>query len=450
MSPRCWTVSIRGVVGLVLLYLVLVLYSVAYEYFYATQLTELYHDAYTAFDFSKLGIYRLLCFLTPLALLPLGTRLRAPAQLIVGAAAVFIFIPIPIVFVAMVSEAEFWRVYALLWVAYLTACTLATLVVNIRLPTVTDLRYQRALLVALLVGGFGFVYTVATNHFAIVSIDKAHAAQVDATVSGWEAYLLGGYMGSFGGLVIAFAVMYRRYFLIPLALVGYFFCYGTLSERGALLMPPWIVYIYLMQRFFFRDSVCRYALTVMAPFLFFFFLSFFLGLEDRQSTFYDVFTLANYRLYSVPAIGFNVYYNFFAINPHTHWAHIGFISNFVHYPYGEPLPMVMADAYELGNDNASFLETDGIAAAGTAMLPFIALIFGLVMVGINTCLRGLNVTLCAIVMASVSVILIDTGLGPGLVTNGLAVMSMVLLFAPRDTPWNLRYLQQRPAAAGDA
>lgn len=450
MSPHHWTISIRGGFRLLSLYLVLVLYSVAYEYFYATQLTELYHDDYTAFDFSKLGIYRLLCFLTPLALLPLGTRLRAPAQLIVGAAAVFIFIPIPVVFVAMVSEAEFWQVYALLWVGYLTVCTLASLAVNMRMPAVTDLRYQRALLIALLVGAFGFVYTVATNHFQIVALDKAHAAQADVTVTGWEAYLLGGYMGSFGGLVIAFAVMYRRYLLIPLALVGYYFCYGTLSERGALLMPPWIVYIYLMQRFFFRDSVCRYALTVMAPFLFFFFLSFFLGLQDRLSTFYDIFTLTNYRLYSVPAIGFNVYYDFFAMNPHTHWSHIGFISNFVHYPYGQPLPTVMANAYELGNDNAAFLETDGIAAAGVATLPFISLIFGLVMVGINTCLRGLNGTLCAIVMASVSVILIDTGLGPGLVTNGLAAMAIVLLFAPRDTPWNLRYLLQRSAAASDA
>lgn len=449
MSPRHWTLSTRGAFWLLVLYLVLVLYSVAYEYFYATQLTELYHDDYTAFDFSKLGIYRLLCFLTPLALLPLGTRLRSPAQLIVGAAAVFIFIPIPVVFVAMVSETEFWRVYALLWVSYLTVSTLATLAVNIRLPTVTDVRYQRALLIALLVGGFGFAYTVATNHWAIVSFDQAHGAQAQVTVAGWEAYLLGGYLGSFGGLVVAFAVMFRKYYLLPLALIGYFCCYGSLSERNALLMPLWILYVFMMQRVFFRESVIRYALTVMAPFLFFFSLSFVLGLQDRLSTFYDIFTLANYRLYSVPAIGFNVYYSFFSINPHTHWSHIGFISNFVHYPYGEPLPIVMANAYELGNDNASFLETDGIAAAGVAMMPFISVIFGLVMVGINTCLRGLNITLCAIVMSGVSVILIDTGLGPGLVTNGLALMTVALLFAPRDAPWNRRYLQRLPAAAVD-
>ena len=449
MNPRPWTISIRGAARLLVLYLVLVLFSVAYEFFYATQLTYLYHDDYTAFDLSKPGVYTLLCFLTPLALLPIGTRFRAPAQLIVGAAAVFIFIPIPIVFVAMVSTTEFWQVYSLLWVSYLVVSSLASLSVNIRLPEVSEVRYQRTLLIGLLVGGLLFAYTIATNHFAVVSLDKSHAAQADVTVVGWQAYLIGGFLGSFGGLLVAFAIMFRRYFLIPLALIGYYCCYGALSERDAMLMPLWIAYIFFMQRFFFRGSVTRYVVTVMTPFLFFFLLSLALGLEDRKSFFYDLITLTNYRLYSIPAISFNVYYHFFENNPHTYWSHIGVIGNFVRYPYGQPLAVVLQNAYELGNDNASFIETDGIAAAGMVVVPFVSLIFGLVMVGINSCLRGLNITLCTIVMAGVGVVLIDTGIGPALVTNGLALMSIVLMFAPRDAQWNLRYLQRLPKVAAD-
>ena len=109
----------------------------------------------------------------------------------------------------------------------------------------------------------------------------------------------------------------------------------------------------------------------------------------------------------------------------------------------------MAEAYSLGNYNASFLETDGVAAAGTVMLPFISIIFGLVLVAINSCMRGLNLTLCAIVMAGSSVALSDTGLGPGLLTNGLALLTLILLFAPRSASWNLRYLnrsQRRPVS----
>jgi hypothetical protein len=238
MIPRHW--SVAGIVKVLALYLLLVLYSAAYEYFYATELTALYRDDYTAFDPGKLGVYQLLCFLTPLAVLPLGGRVRAPAQLIVGAAVVFIFIPIPIVFVPMVSEAEFWRVYALLWLGYFAVCSMASLSINLRLPVMTDQRYRRGLFVFFLLAALGFALTVATNHFQIVSLEKAHAAQADVTIKGLQGYLLGGYLGSCGGLSIALMIMYRKYYLLPLVLLGYYCCYGALAERNAVLMPLWI------------------------------------------------------------------------------------------------------------------------------------------------------------------------------------------------------------------
>jgi hypothetical protein len=445
--PSQWSNS--SIFRILTLYLVLVLYSAAYEYFYAAQLTTLFHDDYTTFDVSKPEIYTLICFLTPLAILPIGTRLRAPGQFIAGALAVFIFIPIPIVFAPMVTAAEFWRVYALLWLGYLAVCSLSSLAVQVPLPAVSERRFGEVVFMLFLLIGLGFVYVLATNHVAIVSLDQAHAAQKDVTVSGLQGYMLVGYISSFGGLLVAVAIMFRKYYLLLLALAGFACCYATLSERSAVLMPGWIAYVCVAHKFFFRDSVTKYLLTAMAPLFCGVLLAAFLGLEDRKSFLYDAFTLANYRLYSVPAISFNVYYNFFATHPLTYWSHIGFISNFVAYPYGQPLSLVMAEAYRLGNNNASFLETDGVAAAGTVMLPFISIIFGLVLVAINSCLRGLNVTLCAIVMAGSSVSLMDTGLGPGLLTNGLALLTLVLSFAPRSASWNLRYLhrfQPRPAS----
>jgi hypothetical protein len=441
--------SVAGMLRILTLYLVLGLYCAAYEYFYAAQLTELFSDDYTRFDYGKLDVYRLICFLTPLAILPLGTRLRASGQLIVGAAAVFIFIPITVVFVPMVTAPQYWRIYALLWLTYLIVCTLASLSVPVRPPQLSERGFERLALAFYALLALAFLYCVSTNHFQIVSLDKAHAAQGDVTVKGWQGYLIVGFSGSFGGLLIALALMYRKYYLLPLALLGYYCCYGLLSERTSVLMPLWIAYIYLAQRWFFRDSMVRYLLVVMAPFVIFVSLGIVLGLEDRLSTFYDVFTLANYRLYAVPAISFNVYYNYFAVHPFTYWSHIGFVSNFVHYPYGLPLASELAEAYSLGNENASFIESDGLAAAGPVAMPFAALVFGLVMVAINSCLRGLNRVLWAIVMAAASVVLIDVPIGPGLITNGLVAMCVILLFAPRDAPWNLRYLKPRlrPAAA---
>jgi hypothetical protein len=167
------------------------------------------------------------------------------------------------------------------------------------------------------------------------------------TVTGWQGYMLVGYITSFGGLFVAIIIMFRKYYLLPLALAGFVCCYVTLAERNAVLMPAWIAYAYLAQRFFYRDSVLKFMASVAAPFLIGVVAATLIGLEDRQSVFYDVFTLASYRLYSIPAIGFNVYYDFFSIHPLTYWSHIGVVSNFVNYPYGQPLALVMAQAYEL-------------------------------------------------------------------------------------------------------
>ena len=408
-------ISVAAVLRLVGLYVVLVLYGAAYEYYYAFQLTTLVHDQFTAFDISKLNDYRAICLLTPLAILPIGTRLRSPGQFIAGAAVVFLFIPIPIVFAAMVSEAEFWEVYWLLWLGILAACSLSSLAVRLRFIDVSERGFRHVMLILFAALVIGLTYALTTNKFEIASLAAAHEARESVTVSGVEGYVLGGYITSFGALLIAIAIMFR---------IG---CYGVLSERTAVFMPAWIIYMWIAQRVFFRDSVTRFLVTAMAPFLLGVGLGVLLGLQDRTSGFYDAFTLANYRLYSIPAIGF--------------------VSSFVHYPYGAAPAAVLAEAYKLGNDNASFLQTDGLAAVGTIGLPFISLVYGLVLVGVNSCMRGLNLTMLAVVSAGAEVALIETGLGPGLLTNGVLLLSVVLLCAPRGASWNRRYLGHRPITA---
>jgi len=223
--------------------------------------------------------------------------------------------------------------------------------------------------------------------------------------------------------------------LVPLALVGFLICYVTIEERAAAIMPLWIAFFYFSHKYFFRNSVTRYLLCVMSPFLILVGAAAIIGTSDSESLFYSLFTLATYRIYSVPATAFNVYYNFFHFNPHTYWTHINLVSEFVRNPYGQPLALVMQDSYRAGNYNASFLETDGLAAAGIAALPWICVVFGVILVAINTCARRLDTRALALVMAGPSIAMIDTGIGPSLLTNGVALLALVLLLAPRVAPW---------------
>jgi hypothetical protein len=422
------------------LYTVLVVYGLAYAYFYSDQLTPLVHDSLTAFDFSKTRVYTAIAFLTPLAILPIGTRLRSPGQFIAAALTVFLFVPIPIVFAAMVGEPQFWSVYSQLWLGYLAFCTLSALSVKVSLPTVSERKFNAGVLVFCVVIGMAMLYVAATNRFSIVSLADAHAERGSATVAGLQGYLVTGYVTSYGGLIVAVALMYRKYWVLPLALLGFVICYGTLEVRSSILMPAWIAYFYLAQKWFFRNSVTKLVLTLVAPFFVGMLAIDIIGTSERTSLAYLAFSLTNYRLYSVPAIGFNAYFIFFATHPFTHWSHINIIGSFVSNPYGQPLGAVMEDAYRQGSYNASFLETDALAAAGVAALPFISLVFGLILLAINSCMRGLNVALLAVIMAGSAIALIDTGIGPGLLSNGLAILSVLMLFVPRTAAWNLRHL----------
>jgi hypothetical protein len=418
------------------LYLVLVGYSLAYEYIYQYQLTPLVHDDFTVFDPARTGIYTAIAFLTPLAILPIGVRLRAAGQFIVGALAVLLFIPIPIVFVPMPTTSEYWTIYALLWVGYFILCSLCSLSVTTRTAQFTDAGYKRLLTIVFAIVGLLLAYVVMTNHVQLVSLEGAHAAQADVTVKGLEGYILPAYICSFGGLIIAAAVAYRRYILIPLAVAGFLICYVTIEERTGAIMPFWIAFVFFSQKYLFRDSVARYLLCVMAPYLVLAAIAILLGTVDRQSIFYAVFMLADYRAYAIPAIAFNVYYNFFNFAPHTYWTHITLVSKFMPSPYDQPLSVVMENAYNMGNYNASFLETDGIAAAGMATLPWVCATFGIVLVAVNSCTRRLSVKMLALTMAGPAIQLMDVGLGPGFLTNGIGLLCIILLLAPRLPPWS--------------
>lgn len=433
--------DLASLLRILALYAVLVVYGLAYQYFYSDQLTPLFHDELTAYDYSKAHVYIIIAFLTPLAILPIGTTLRAPGQFIAAALTVFVFVPIPMVFAAMVGEPEFWSVYSLLWLGYLAVCTLSSMSIKLKLPAISERRFDAVVIVLCMLIGLGLLYVLATNRFSLVGLNQAHEERNSVTVSGLQGYLGVGYVASYGGLIVAMALMYRKYWLLPLALAGFVICYGTLEGRNAALMPPWIVYLYLSHKWFFRDSVAKLVTALIAPFILGMLTIALLGeIIDRSSFIYDAFTLANYRLYSIPGIGFNAYYLYFATHPFDHWSHINIIGQFVSNPYGQPLGDVMDDAYHQGSYNAAFLETDGLAAAGVSSLPFISLFFGFVLLAINSCMRGLNPTLLAVVTAGASIALIDTGIGPALVSNGLAFLAIFMLFVPRHASWNLRHL----------
>jgi hypothetical protein len=71
---------------------------------------------------------------------------------------------------------------------------------------------------------------------------------------------------------------------------------------------------------------------------------------------------------------FPLYVSFFKYNPYTYYSHINIVNAITnYYPYKEPLGIAVAE--DRMNANASFLITDGYAAAGIYGMFFIGLVF---------------------------------------------------------------------------
>ncbi len=157
---------------------------------------------------------------------------------------------------------------------------------------------------------------------------------------------------------------------------------------------------------------------------------------DSKSILYDGITLINFRLFVVPAEAFGVYYNFFQTHPHTYWSHINIVQLLVRYPYGTSLGAVMNDTYRLGNYNAAFVETDGIAGGGVESIPGASAVFGLFLMILNSSTRGLNAVFIAMLMALPAMTLIDAPLGTAIVTSGIGTLILLCFLAPRADNWH--------------
>lgn len=415
------------------LYLLLVGYGFLYHYFLSEQLLNLFHTDWLRMDGRRIDDYRWAEFLTPLAMLPLGTRLHAPGQYIAGLLGIFIFIPVPIVFLPLVTSPQYWMIYANIWVGVFLITLLSQYSLPVEAVTLSELAFARLTLAVFSLIALGLALSAQHGlHFG--SFEDAGRERAEASLGPLGGYAVYMYTSSFGGLAVVYGLLTRNWAVIALALVGYVLCYGILSIKTAALAPLWLVYYFFGRRFWFRDSVLRYICAIILPFALLCTLPLIVG-QERGSITYEAFTLVNYRLFTIPAAGFGYYYNFFQVHPITYWSHINVVSDFVRYPYASNLGAVMQDAYHFGNYNTNFLASDGVAGGGVAAIPYVSLVFGFVLILLNTAMRGLNPIFIATTMALPALTFIDSPIATALLTNGIGSFAILCFFAPREAKW---------------
>ena len=423
---------------LLVLYAVSVAYMGTLTFMLAQYLSEYYTYYHMIYDPGRLDTYLWVCFLTPLTVLPAGTRLETGSQFIFPIFMTYVGLSSPIFLINYVAPSIFWGVYFCLFVSYLMmAISTRLLLKPIRSPF-TEKNYVLLLIATLLL--FGTVFAVGmVQNFHVV--DFAHLYEVRYSDTEFSAPLVQRftdmYIFSFGGFFIGLCLLYRKFFLAMMFLLVYVICYGLVQYKTAILAPLWFIYLYLAFRLFRNVSTARFYLVLTAPFwigvaLYFLFPQ---GrtLDGNNVAIWGYLNLVIFRQYAVSANALGIYYNFFQTHTHTFWSQITGVDFFLHYPYGDhTIAIEMQRRYELGNYNASFLATEGIASDGYEAIPFASAALAFAFVLLNTATRGIPPRILVIMMVMPCLMLNERPLSTSLLTGGIIFLIFYLAWLPRS------------------
>lgn len=202
--------------------------------------------------------------------------------------------------------------------------------------------------------------------------------------------------------------------------------YPVMLSKLALFAPVWTVAVLALSRLFRARTTT--ILLVLLPMLLGLVLA---GIFPHRPLARAIFTLINIRMDATPASAMDVYSEFFANHPLTHFCQVSILKPLMHCPYQEPLSVILEKAYALGNLNASLFATEGIASVGPYFAPLTALICGLVIAAGNRASAGLPPRFILVSAALFPQILVNVPLTTTLLSHGVAILFLLWYVVPR-------------------
>ena len=429
-------VGYQHLVRLLQLYAALVLFEFAHRYMLEYWLSDVFGYFSFSYDHWRSGTYFWVCVLTPLSVLPAGVRLESASHFMFLTFMTFVGLPTPIILVHFVTPDVFSYFYGCLFLSY-TILAVCTRIYLRPIPSpLTERGYVR--LLAITIGLFVAVlcYGITQQGFRLVDFSQLYQIRYsNETANVFVQRIATLYVFSFGGLFVAQCLMFRKMWLAAASLLAFIACYGFLYEKTAALAPIWFIYLYLVFKFFTRDSAVRFHIALAIPY--------YIGvvifaLYPRTANGGNILefgylALVVFRQYSATNLAVGLYYVFFQDHPHTYWSHITGIDYFIHYPYGNhSVAIEMENAFGLGNFNASFLATEGIEAYGYEALPFVSAAVGAVFILLNTAARRFGPQVLALTMIMPSLMIDERPFGTSLLTGGIMFLIVYLAWMPRS------------------
>ncbi|MFZ2159402.1 MAG: hypothetical protein WAV72_25220 [Bradyrhizobium sp.] len=286
-------------------------------------------------------------------------------------------------------------------------------------------RAMHRLLISILLFSAAIAAISAFYNFRLISVDEIYAYREQLRFPTIINYATAVIMSVLLPYAFACFLARKNLWWAGAALLVSVSFYPITLTKVALFMPAWLVVLAVLARF--SETRIATILSLLLPVL---------AGVILFVTFHEIsrryFNIVNLRMLIAPSSAMDFYNEYFARHDLTHFCQIWLLKPFVPCSLDIPLSVEMANNYGLGNMNASFFATEGIASVGHWFAPVSALTAGFIVAIGNRSSAGLPPNFVLISSAILPQVLLNVPLTTTLVTHGMAVLFLLWYITPRS------------------
>lgn len=294
-----------------------------------------------------------------------------------------------------------------------------------------------------------WVIAVYHAHIHLVGFNKIYALRSQASTLGQGTgvgYAMTLLSSLLDPLYIAYGLVKKRRLPIVLGGLNQLLLYSVAGSKAVVLSAVIIFGIFILMRRSGRDFGVRLLGATLAL----------LGLLVVISFFSHANIILRYaisilfsRTFANGGYTTGLYSGFFQTHPLTYLSNVHGISFFVHYPYSQPLGLVIGYG-EVGSPtldaNAHFWAMDGLAAFGPPGIALISILCALVFWVLDSAASRHHILFCSLAIAFETIVLTNASLFTTLISGGLGILVLLLMGMPPIEPADGR-LPQSPVKA---
>jgi hypothetical protein len=284
--------------------------------------------------------------------------------------------------------------------------------------------FDRVLMAILLVG-CAAIGLAASYNFRLVAIEDIYQFRDKLESPTILNYVIGILSSALLPFAFAGFAVRKAWWGAGTVLVLLLLLYPITLSKLALLTPLWLVAMLLASKLFEARIVV--VLSLVGPLASVLILT---GLFGSKVAL--LLSTINHRMVAVPSIAMEAYSDFFSKHEVTYFCQISFLKHLVPCPYHEPLAIVMAQAYNMGNLNASLFATEGIASVGLWLAPASVFVCGLVIAFGNRVSADLPPNFVLTSGAIIPQILLNVPLTITMLSHGAAFLFVLWYVTPRS------------------